>query len=176
MPRLDRLTPDTAVGASRDLLAELVSRHGQVGDMVSTMAHSPAVLGGYLQLSRAMGRAKLDRRISERISIAVQALQGCGLCLDAHVTAARALGVDEEEIGRAHRGTSADPAVAAIVALALQVYRDPTSITDEQVSALREHGYSDRAIADVVGVVALNILTGAFNLLAGLTPGSGTDA
>lgn len=176
MPRLTRLTPDTAVGASRDLLADLVSRHGQIGDMVSTMAHSPAVLGGYLQLSRAMGRAKLDRGISERISIAVQAQQGCGLCLDAHVSAARTLGVDEEEIERAHAGTSADPAIAAIIALALDVYREPTSITDEQIDALREYGYSDRAIADVVGVVALNILTGAFNLLAGLTPESVTGA
>ncbi|MWA16258.1 carboxymuconolactone decarboxylase family protein [Streptomyces sp. BA2] len=176
MPRLTRLTPDTAVGASRDLLDELVSRHGQIGDMVSTMAHSPAVLGGYLQLSRAMGRAKLDRKISERISIAVQAQQGCGLCLEAHVGAARALGIDEEEIERAHLGTSTDPATAAIITLALQVYREPTSITDEQVTALRAHGYSDRAIADVVGVVSLNILTGAFNLLAGLTPGGDADA
>jgi AhpD family alkylhydroperoxidase len=175
MPRLTRLTPDTAVGASRDLLADLVSRHGRIGDMVSTMAHSPAVLGGYLQLSRAMGRAKLDRRTGERISIAVQTLQGCGLCLDAHIGAARALGVDEEEIERARAGTSADPATAAIIALALQVYREPASITDEQIIALREHGFADRAIADVVGVVALNILTGAFNLLAGLTPGSEGD-
>jgi AhpD family alkylhydroperoxidase len=85
MSRLTRLTPDIAVGASRDLLAELVSRHGQVGDMVSTTAHSPAVLGGYLQLSRAMKRAKLERKISERISIAVQAQQGCDLCLESHI-------------------------------------------------------------------------------------------
>ncbi|MFJ9111190.1 carboxymuconolactone decarboxylase family protein [Streptomyces sp. NPDC102283] len=176
MPRLTRLTPDTAVGASRDLLAELVSRHGEVGDMVSTMAHSPAVLGGYLQLGRAMGRAKLDRRISERISIAVQTRQGCLLCLDAHVGAARRMGVDEGEIERARAGTSDDPGIAAIIALALQVHREPTSITDAQVIALREHGYSDRAIADVVGVVALNVLTGAFNLLAGLTPEGGGDA
>ncbi|MFH9138661.1 carboxymuconolactone decarboxylase family protein [Streptomyces sp. NPDC017524] len=176
MPRLTRLTPDTAVGASRDLLAELVSRHGEVGDMVSTMAHSPAVLGGYLQLSRAMGRAKLDRGTSERISIAVQTVQGCRLCLDAHVSGARRVGVDEGEIERARAGTSDDPGIAAIIALALQVHREPTSITDAQVVALREHGYSDRAIADVVGVVALNVLTGAFNLLAGLTPESGADA
>ncbi|MER5491405.1 carboxymuconolactone decarboxylase family protein [Streptomyces sp. NPDC002454] len=176
MPRLTRLTPDTAVGTSRDLLADLTARHGHTGDMVATMAHSPAVLGGYLQLSRAMGRAKLDRGTSERISIAVQARQGCRLCLDAHVDAARARGVDEDEIERARRGTSADPAIAAIIALALRVHREPTSITDEQVDALRAHGYSDRAIADVVGVVALNVLTGAFNLLAGLTPESRTGA
>lgn len=170
MPRLARLTPDTAVGASRDLLSDLVSRHGQIGDMVSTMAHSPAVLGGYLQLSRALKRAKLNRKVSKRISIAIQAQQGCGLCLDSHVNAARAVGVEEEEIERARAGTSADPAIAAIITLALQIYRQPTTITDEQILALRDHGYSDREITDVVGIVTLNILTGAFNLLAGLRP------
>ena len=158
-PRLTRLTPESANGASREMLSELVSRHGQVGDMVSTMAHSPAVLGGYLQLSRAMKRAKLDRGISERLSIAIQVHQGCELCLESHINAARALGIDEAEIERSRAGTSDDPAVAAIIALALQIYREPTSITDEQVSALREHCYSDREIADIVGIVTLNILT-----------------
>ncbi|WP_346030876.1 carboxymuconolactone decarboxylase family protein, partial [Dermacoccus barathri] len=171
MPRFDRLTPETAVGASRELLGELVERHGTVGDMVSTMAHSPAVLGGYLQLSRAMRRAKIDRRTSELISIAVQAQQGCGMCLASHVEAARSLDVPEEKIRLAHDGTSSDAALAAIIRLGLQVYREPASITDDQVDELRAFGYSDRAIADVVGVVSLNVITGAFNLVAGLTPG-----
>ncbi|KWX20513.1 alkylhydroperoxidase [Mycolicibacterium wolinskyi] len=175
MPRFSRLTPDTAVGAARDLLADLVSRHGHVGDMVATMAHSPAVLGGYLQLSRAMKRAKLDRTISERISIAVQERQGCGLCLESHIAAARAIGVDTGEIERARAGTSDDPAIAAIIALALQIYREPTAITDEQITRLRAHGYSDREITDVVGIVALNILTGAFNLVAGLKSDTAPD-
>lgn len=169
-PRLAALTPQTAVGASRDLLGDLVERHGQVGAMVSTMANSPAVLGGYLQLSRAMKRVKLDRRISELVSIAVQARQGCELCLDSHETAARSLGVPQDEIDDARTGTSADPKVAAMITVALKVYREPTAITDADVEELRRHGYSDREIADVAGVVALNVLTGAFNLLAGLTP------
>ena len=49
--------------------------------MVRIMVNSPTLLGGYLQLSRAMKRAKPDRRISERISIAIQVRQGCELCL-----------------------------------------------------------------------------------------------
>lgn len=170
MPRFTRLTPATAVGVSRGLLSDLVSRHGQIGGMVSMMAHSPAVLCGYLQLSRAMKRAKLNRTVSERISIALQVRQGCGLCVGSHVNAARALGIDEDEIERARAGTSADPAMAAIITLALQIYREPTAITDERINALRGHGYSDREITDVVGIVSLNILTGAFNLVAGLRP------
>lgn len=172
MSRFSRLTPQTATGASRELLGELVGRHGHVGDMVSTMAHSPAVLGGYLQLSRALRRAKLDRKSSELISIAIQAQQGCGLCLHSHIGAARSLGVTEEEIEFAKEGLSSDFALAAMIALGLQIYREPTSITDDQVQDLRTLGYSDREIADVVGVVTLNILTGSFNLLAGLTPGA----
>jgi len=168
MPRFDRLTPQTAVGASRELLGELVERHGTVGEMVSTMAHSPAVLGGYLQLSRALRRAELDRRVSELISVAVQAQQGCGICLASHVDAARSLGVAEGEIELARQGSASDPAVAAIIRLGLQVYSDPASINDDQIEQLRRHGYSDRAIADVV---SLNVLTGAFNLVTGLTPG-----
>lgn len=170
MSRLQPLTPDTATGAAREMLGELVDRHGEVGEMVRTMAHSPAVLGGYLQLSRSMKRAKLDRRISERISIAVQVRQGCQLCLDSHVAAARSLGVDDDEIERARRGTAADPAVAAMVAFGLRVYVEPTSITDDEIESLQRHGYRDREISDVTGVVALNVLTGAFNLAAGLGP------
>ncbi|MFV3468780.1 carboxymuconolactone decarboxylase family protein, partial [Mycobacterium tuberculosis] len=100
---------------------ELVERHGTVGDMVATMAHSPAVLGGYLQLSRAMRRAKLDRKVSELISIAVQAQQGCGICLASHIDAARSLGIAEHEIELAHQGVSSNPAVAAFIRLGLQV-------------------------------------------------------
>jgi AhpD family alkylhydroperoxidase len=138
--------------------------------MVSTMAHSPAVLGGYLQLSRAMKRAKLDRRISERISLAVQAIQGCKLCLESHRAAAEGLDIPPDEIERAQNGTSADPAIAAMIAFGVAVYRSPYTITDADVEHLRDLRYSDREIADVVGIVALNVLTGAFNLAAGLRP------
>ena len=98
MARFEPLTPETAAGTSRELLGDLVERHGTVGDMVATMAHSPAVLGGYLGLSKAMRRAKLDRATSELISIAVQEQQGCGLCLASHIEAAKSLGVADYEI------------------------------------------------------------------------------
>jgi len=170
MSRIAALTPSSAQGAAQEMFTDLVARHGQVGSMVSTMAHSPAVLGGYLQLSKAMKRAKLSRRISELVSIAVQARQGCQLCLDAHIAAARAFGVTDAEIAAAREGTSPDPAVAAMIALGLAIYSNPTTITDDQVAELHAFGYTDREIVDAVGIVALNVLTGAFNLTAGLGP------
>lgn len=171
MPRFAPLTPETAVGASRDLLGELVARHGNVGDMVATMAHSPAVLGGYLALTRALRRTKLDRRLSELVSIAIQAQQGCDLCLHSHIEAARTRGVSEEDIALATKGDARTPSAAAIISLGLALYREPHSLADSRIDELRTLGFSDREIADVVGIVSLNVLTGTFNLLAGLTPG-----
>ncbi|GAA2429854.1 hypothetical protein GCM10010191_49070 [Actinomadura vinacea] len=50
---------------------------------------------------------------------------------------------------------------------------EPAGLTTDDVTALREHGWSDRTIGDVVGLVTLNMLTGTFNLVAGIQP-SGT--
>jgi alkylhydroperoxidase family enzyme len=75
-------------------------------------------------------------------------------------------GVPENEIQFARRGTSADPAIAAIVAFAQQVLAAPGEIGDADVDRLRGHGYRDEQIAEVVGLVSLQLLTGAFNLVA----------
>ena len=163
-------TPATAVGKAAELLGGIVDRSGSAGAMVRTMAGSPSVLGGYLELSRAMKRSRLDRAVSERISLAVQARLGCALCLDAHTAGARAVGVDDDEIELAMHGTSSDPAIAAIVAFGRQVHAEPASITDDDIEALRRLGYRDRDVLDVVGLVALNVLTGSFNLVARLEP------
>lgn len=41
---------------------------------------------------------------------------------------------------------------------------------DADVAEVRAHGWSDRVVAEVVGLVGLDPLTGAFNLLAGIRP------
>jgi uncharacterized peroxidase-related enzyme len=170
MRRLTALVPVDAPEKSRELLNDILDRRGSVGDMVATMAHSPALLRGYLDLSRAMKRSKLPRSLSEKISLAVQEWIGCAYCLDAHAKAGRAAGLSETDITLARQGTATDAREAALISVALRVLAEPSSITDEDVTGLRAHGWSDRIIAELVGLVALNLLTGAFNLLVGLEP------
>ncbi|MDR8411688.1 carboxymuconolactone decarboxylase family protein [Nonomuraea sp. 3-1Str] len=170
MRRLTALDPAEAPGRSRELLDDIIARRGGVGEMVATMAHSPALLQGYLDFSRAMKRSKLPRALSQKISLAVQEWIGCGLCLDAHTQGARAAGLSEADIALARQGTSTDAREAALIAVAVRVLAEPSSITDQDVADLRAHGWSDRVIAELPGLVALNLLTGSFNLLAGLEP------
>jgi AhpD family alkylhydroperoxidase len=168
MARMEALDREATDGRARELLDELATRGGEPGPMVRTMANAPTLLRGYLDLSRAMKRSHLDRRISERISLAVQEWLGCDYCVAAHSEAARGLGLTEFDIRLARQGTASDPKIAALVAFAQQISAAPAETTDEQVDELRELGYTDEQIAEVVGLVALNVLTGAFNLVAGI--------
>ncbi|MGW5051914.1 carboxymuconolactone decarboxylase family protein [Actinokineospora sp. NPDC004072] len=152
---------------SQELLAEL---RGQPGPMVATMAHSPALLQGYLDLSRAVKRVKLPRALSEKISLAVQEWLGCALCLQAHTAAARSAGLGDHDIALARQGVSTDARETALIDLAVRILAEPASITDDDLAAVRAHGWPDRVLADVVALVSLNHLTGAFNLVAGLEP------
>ena len=163
-------TPETATGRASTLLGDIVDRHGDAGTMVRTMAGSPAMLEGYLHLSRAAKRAKLDRKLSERISIAIQARLGCATCLQSHIAAATAAGVTRDDIADATAGTATDVAAAALIDFAVRVHEAPSTVTADRIDALRRHGYSDREILDVVALVALNHLTGSFNLVAGIVP------
>ncbi|MFF5992931.1 carboxymuconolactone decarboxylase family protein [Prauserella flavalba] len=78
--------------------------------------------------------------------------------------------MSEADIALARAGTATDRREAALAAFAVRVLAEPSAIADEDVADLRAHGWSDRVIADVVGLVALNLLTGAFNLVAGIEP------
>ncbi|GAA3857211.1 carboxymuconolactone decarboxylase family protein [Amycolatopsis tucumanensis] len=170
MRRIAALTPDTAPPKSAELLGGIIARHGSVGEMVSTMAHSPATLQGYLDFSRAMKRAATPRKVSEKISLALQEWIGCGTCLAAHVDAARSLGLSETDIVLARQGTSTDARETALIAFALAVLAEPSSIGDADIERLRGHGWSDRVITEIPALVALNQLTGTFNLVIGLQP------
>ena len=106
--RFRPLRPGETPGKAGELLGELVGlATARSETWVATMAHSPSVPRGYLEFSRAMKQAKLDRKLSELVSIAVQARLGCHTCLEAHVEAARRLGVGDDDIDAARTADSA---------------------------------------------------------------------
>ncbi|MDN5748998.1 MAG: alkylhydroperoxidase, partial [Pseudonocardia sp.] len=88
----------------------------------------------------------------------------------AHTAAGRAAGLTDTDIALAHAGSAIDAREAALLTYAVRVLTEPDSLTDADITDLHAHGWTDRVLADVVGLVALNQLTGSFNLIAGLEP------
>src|SRR5215213_1044681 len=97
MARIDPIPSDQAEGKARELLDELVQHGGEPGPMVRAMANAPALLRGYLDLTRAMKRSHIDGGITERINLAVYEWVSCDYCLVAHTRRPPARGAGERE-------------------------------------------------------------------------------
>jgi len=76
-----------------------------------------------------------------------------------------------ERVAFDYRRADLEPRTRAMLDYAVKITRQSVECTEDDIAALRAHGYSDEQIAEVVGLVSLQLLTGAFNLVAGIEPG-----
>lgn len=166
MSRINPVKLESANAETSEILNAVQSKMGMVPNLISTMAHSPAVANAYLSFSQALGDGNLPQRLREQISLTVGEANGCGYCVSAHAQLGRKAGLDEAGISSARRATSADQKEQAALTFAKKVVENRGNVTDEEVSQLRDAGYSDGDIGEIVANVALNLFTNYFNHVA----------
>ena len=162
-------TPATLQDApegSRPMLDAVAKKVGRVPNLFLAMSLSPAALEGYLGLSGALTHGALPAATRERIALAVAEVNACAYCLAAHTFFGRVSAkLDDAEITANRNGFSNDPLADAAVRFAVQVARQRGHVGDDAVVAVREAGYSDEQIIEIVQHVALNTLTNYFNVV-----------
>ena len=159
--------PATATGKAAVLLADVQRTLGLTPNMAKVMANSPALLQGYLALSGALSGGVLPAGVRERLAIATAEYNGCAYCLSAHTyMGANIAKVDAPELELARDAKASDPHTAALLALSDTVARGRGSVDDADLRAARDAGATDAEIGEVVGHLALNVLTNYFNVLA----------
>lgn len=163
---MTRITPvdyATASGREKDLLDVVKGLLGATPNMTTTMARS-TVLDGWLGLNGALRKGSIGPADGERIALAVAEANGCSYCLSAHAyLGANVARLDDEEIHRARHFDSADPKSAAILAFARAVVATRGGVSDSDLATAREAGLSDAELSDIVGHIAVNVLTNYFN-------------
>lgn len=153
--------------ASRPLLEAVKAQLGSAPNLFRLVANSPAALEGYLGLSGALGKGSLSASTRERIALAVSQVNTCGYCLAAHTFIGRnMLKLDDAEIAANRRGRSADTRADAALHFAVQVTEQRGHVSDEDLRAVKDAGYSDAEIVEIVLHVALNTLTNYVNEVA----------
>jgi uncharacterized peroxidase-related enzyme len=158
---------DDAPEAARPLLAAVQKQLGSVPNLFRVVANSPAALEGYLGLHGALAKGGLDARTRERIALAVAERNGCGYCLAAHSYLGRNLAkLEEAEILANRAGGSTDARAAAAVRFAVQVVETRGHVADADLAALRDAGFTDAQVIEIVLHVALNTLTNYVNEVA----------
>ena len=163
MARITPLAHETATGDAKDLLDVVKSKLGGTPNLLTTMAHSPAVLKSYLEFSGALGGASLSGAVREQIALAVANANKCGYCAAAHTVIGKGAGLTADETVAAQRGEAGDAKTQAIVTLGLQINENRGWITDEQFKAATDAGVTQAEILETVAVVTFNLLTNYLN-------------
>jgi uncharacterized peroxidase-related enzyme len=159
MARINPVDYETAGGQAKELLDVVKSALGATPNMTTSMARS-AVLEGWLGLFGALRKGAIGGADGERIALGVAEANECSYCLSAHAyLAANVARLDADEIERARRFAKS----AAILAFAAAVVETKGAVNDDDIEAARAAGLSDTQLGDIVGHVAINVLTNYFN-------------
>ena len=166
MPRIQPVNKDTADTATAELLGTVEKKLGTVPNIIATMANSAAVAKAYLGFSQSLSTGSLSARLREQIALVVGETNGCGYCLAAHTALGKRAGLTEVETCDARRAESSDGKERAALEFARRIVSDRGHLTDDDVSQVRQAGYTDGEVAEIVANVALNIFTNYFNHVA----------
>lgn len=166
MSRIQPLDLTTAPAASRPLLEAVRSKMGMVPNLLGTLAHAPAALQSYLSLGDALGAGALTPAERERVALAVAETNACDYCLAAHTLIGRGAGIDGEEALLARQGDGSDPRSAALARFAARVTDARGNVTDDELRAFKDAGWTDAHALEVIAHVALNTLTNYTNHIA----------
>ena len=154
--------------ASQPLLEAVGKQLGSVPNLFRLVGNSPAALEGYLGMMGALAKGALHAATRERIALAVAEVNGCNYCLAAHAYLGKNLAqLSDDEIAANRAGTSRDARADAAVRFAVLVARARGHVGAAAVQAVRDAGYSDAQVIEIVQHVALNTWTNYINEVAG---------
>jgi uncharacterized peroxidase-related enzyme len=166
MPRIAPIETAHADPGVKATLSAVKTKIGMVPNGFSTLAHSPAVLNGYLGFADALGKGVLTAKQREIVALAVAQANECHYCLSAHTLMGKSAGLSSEGIRLAREGKAESAIDAAVASFARRVVETRGQVADADIAAARSAGLDEARIIEVIANVAINALTNYTNNVA----------
>lgn len=146
------------------VLTQIQQAFGTVPNMFRAVANSPAALRSMWGSFGALGGGSIPAKLGEQLAVAVANRNACEYCLAAHTALGRKTGATAEEMAAAQAGHATDPKTDAALRFALQLVEQRGQVSGDDVRRLREVGFTDEGIVEIVAHVALNLFTNYVNV------------
>jgi len=167
MQVIKAVDPKTAQGKTKELFVAIEQRIKRVPNMIQLMGNSPAVLGAYLQFNEAFDKAKMSPKLRGLITTTVSEINGCDYTLSTAFALGKREGLSEEELTAARHAEASDPKTSAALRFAAKTVGERGHVAPQEVEKLRNAGFNDEEIVEIIALVALNLFRNYFNLIAG---------
>ena len=156
-------TPQQVPADSKPTLDMFAKNLGFTPNMMATFALSPIAFNAWATLLGSLSKV-LDVKTRDSIGLAVSEVNGCDYCLTVHSFMAERLAkMSTDEIILARQGNATDPKRHAAVQFARKVTETRGKVSDADLQAVRDAGYTDAHIIEIVALVAMYSLTNFFN-------------
>lgn len=159
MARINIVTEESANTEQKALFAAIQSQLGIVPNFLKVFANSPAALQAFLGLHHIANAGSLPLATRERVALALAQQNSCEYCLSAHTAIGRKAGLSGDEIEANRAGSSQDEKAAVAVRFARSLVEHMGEITTAELLEMRNAGYSESDIVEVITHVGMNILT-----------------
>lgn len=163
MSRLNIVTPAKASGATQALYNAIVGAIGVVPNIYQGIGNSPVALEGVLHTDGLLKKGQLSGAEIEAIKLAVSEAYGCSYCLAAHTLLGKKAGLSEADTIAVRRGTAQQPRLAALVKFVNHALQPQARVSDADLAAIRNAGFNDAQIAEIVQTIAQTVFTNLFN-------------
>lgn len=163
--KLDAAPMDSA--EVRAVLDKAQARFGKKSNMIKAMANSPVVAEIYLQIAENLAKGKLTPQMRELLAIATAGVNDCDYCVRAHAARGGKCGLVPEQMALAVKSQGSDLKTDVALKFAAELLNTRGSNRDVGIEALREAGWVDAEIAEIIAVVALNVFPNYFNKVTG---------
>lgn len=163
MTRTTVLPPEQVPAASKETLDAFTRNIGFTPNMMAAFAQSPIAFNAWAALLGSLSKV-LDVRTRDSIGLAVSEVNGCNYCLTVHsFTAEHMAKLPADEIILARRGHATDPKRDAAVQFARRVIETRGQVSDADLKAVRDAGFTEANIIEIVALVAMYTLTNLLN-------------
>ena len=160
--RISRLRVPDAAALPEDIAAQfdqMRAKPGFVPNVYRAYTLRPQQLRGFMALydSIMMDDSGLSKAEREMIAVAVSAQNHCFYCLTSHGAVLRVRSKDAvlaDTVAANYRAADLSPRQRAMLDFAVKITRASDTCSDEDIDALRGHGFSDEDIMDIIQTAA----------------------
>lgn len=164
MSRITLIDRNTTTLARQQLLDPVHKAFGATPNMFRAVAHSPAALRSMWGSFGALGGGVLGAALAEQIAVAVANRNQCHYCLAAHTALGGKAGLNADTLRLAQQGRSDDNRTQAALDFALRLVDARGQVSEDDLQDLRQAGFDDEALVEIVAHVALNLFTNYVNI------------
>ena len=159
MSRINLVTNEKANAQQKELFNTIKQQLGIVPNFLEVFANSPTALNAFLGLHSIANSGELDGKTKERIALGLAEQNACQYCVSAHTAIGKNTGLSGDEMLANRAGSSQDAKAAVAVKFSRSLAEHNGDVTTAELLEIRNAGYSDAEIVEIITHVGMNVLT-----------------